>query len=40
MVWLVNLYNFMDGSDGLAGGTALLASAVSGGGAVGAGAAN
>ncbi|WP_322042785.1 glycosyltransferase family 4 protein [Paraburkholderia sp. J67] len=24
MLWLVNLYNFMDGSDGLAGGMALL----------------
>ncbi|WP_175944744.1 glycosyltransferase family 4 protein [Caballeronia sp. BCC1704] len=24
MVWLVNLYNFMDGSDGLAGGMALI----------------
>jgi len=24
LVWLVNLYNFMDGSDGLAGGMALL----------------
>jgi UDP-N-acetylmuramyl pentapeptide phosphotransferase/UDP-N-acetylglucosamine-1-phosphate transferase len=24
MVWLINLYNFMDGADGLAGGMALL----------------
>lgn len=24
MVWMINLYNFMDGSDGLAGGMALI----------------
>lgn len=31
MVWLVNLYNFMDGSDGLAGTQALLTGLVGGG---------